>query len=342
MRILVACSMFSFSSREEIQWFQKITTVLRKQNHEVDTFLLPVVDNPLLLPEQLLATRLLNIENSCDLLITIGYPAFALIHPRKSALLFSLVSSLHECFNTEYGILATPQYYRIRNAVINAERNCLSEAVRIICASNTLASKIKDDYKLKPVTLLLGDISEKILKKKESHKGELWVVCETNLEPLNRIDLLLDSVAQSNGQWKLKIFVPSASSVYRNALQERIKRLRIKEKVMIINEALSENALTTSSALISLNYMAMRIPGAVFRAIKASVPVLTLTDSGALLEVVIDKETGFVVAPSVQKISQTLDQITTAPHFCMKPSSKLQQTLENSVDVGKLIKVLVV
>ncbi len=148
MRVLIAGSCSPFLGREEFHWMTILTKTLKNKGIDTDHFMLPFVNNPLLIPEQMMALRLLDVENSCDLLLAVGYPAFVLKHRRKRALLFSLSSSLHEHFGTEYGVLSTPQYQRIRDAVHTAERKCLTEAERILCASSTLADHIQTRYHL--------------------------------------------------------------------------------------------------------------------------------------------------------------------------------------------------
>jgi hypothetical protein len=122
-RVMIAVSVSPFCGREEMHWAQAIQRGLREKRIEVELFMLPVVHNPLLIPEQMTALRLLDVKDNSDLLLTIGFPAFVLKHPKKRVLLFSLASSLHEHFDTEFGILATPQYQKIRGAVQNAEKN---------------------------------------------------------------------------------------------------------------------------------------------------------------------------------------------------------------------------
>ncbi len=91
MRILLAGSVSPFTGREELHWMHAISKGIKELGFKIDTFMLPIVQNPLLLPGQMMALRLLNIKAICDLLITVGYPAFVLNHPRKRVLLLLYV-----------------------------------------------------------------------------------------------------------------------------------------------------------------------------------------------------------------------------------------------------------
>ena len=208
MRVLIVGSCSPFSGREEIQCTTILTKALRNKGIDVDSFMLPFVNNPLLIPEQMMALRLLDVENSCDLLLAVGYPAFVLKHPRKRVLLFSLSSSLHEHFGTEYGVLSTPQYQRIRDAVHAAERKCLREAERVLSASSTLANHIQTLYHLPAESLILdSDIND--AEQADGVEEGPWILCESTLEPPDRMDLLLSAATHAKEQWQLMICVPN-------------------------------------------------------------------------------------------------------------------------------------
>lgn len=340
MRILLAGSVSPFTGREELHWMQAISKGIKELGFQIDTFMLPIVQNPLILPEQMVALRLLNIESSCDLLITVGYPAFVLKHSRKRVLLFSLASPIHEWFDSEYGVLATPQYQSIRQAVKNSEKKCLADAERIVCGSNMLANNLKSEYSLNPSVFILNDAStdESIVNLPEK---EFWVVAESTLEPCDRVNMLLDAVAFSKGNWKLNIFVPSASDVYYSALLQRMERLGIEERIVITTGSLPSAALEKSFVHIVLRYMTTRIPECAIRAIKSNTPTLTLSDCGALLEVVKNNINGLVVEPNANNISRALDQISIDTKLAKQLSKGNRELVNTVADIDTVIQGLV-
>jgi hypothetical protein len=311
MRVLVAGAVSPFTAREEIPWVRALAEALQTRNVEVDSFMLPVVQDPLLLHEQMMALRLVDASSSSDLLVCVGYPAFVLRHPHKRVLLFTLASSLHEWFDSEYGVLATPQYRRIRTAVAETERRCLAEAERIACGSPQLAAKLSADYGLQAAGFFLDDgpEGEQNLAGQNSCPLEAgdWIVCESALEPFERIDLLLSAMAQSNGKCRLGLFVPSASETYRNALDQRVNRLGLQDRVTIRDAALSADVLQNSCACIAIPFASPRIPASVVRAVKARTPVIAAADAGGLLDVVARSGFGAVAEPTAARIAEAID-----------------------------------
>ena len=340
MRVMIAASVSPFSGREEMHWAQTIARGLSDKKTEVDLFMLPIVHNPLLLPEQMTALRFLDVKDRSDLLLTIGFPAFVLKHAKKRVLLFSLASSLHEHFDTEYGILATPQYQRIRGAVLNAEKKCLLEAERILCASKTLAAKINADLNIISTSLLLGDSLENREIGHLPDKGP-WIVCESMLEPSERADLLLSAVSCSVQNWRLLICVPSASDVYRQAIENRIEHLGVKERVLVTESSLTSGVLKESSGYIVLHFASIRIPESALRAVKSLIPMVTASDCGALLEIIIHDTNGLVVEPTAGKIAQALDKVVADHKLSERLSSGNRYSVEIISDAASVIESLV-
>jgi hypothetical protein len=340
MRVMIAASVSPFSGREELHWAQAIGCGLRDKKNEVELFMLPIVHNPLLIPEQMTAFRFLDVKDSSDMLLTIGFPAFVLKHSKKRVLLFSLAPSLHEHFDSEFGILATPQYQRIRGAVQNAEKKCLLEAERVVCASNTMAAQLMADFNIRATSLIPDDSLE------DQEAGQLpengpWIVCESMLEPAERMDLLLSAVSHSVQNWHLAIFVPSASDVYRHAMDNRIERMGLKGRVEVKEGPLTVNALKGSNSYVALNFASTRIPESALRAIKSMIPMVTTSDCGALLEIISHDTNGLVVAPQANKIAEALDKIVADKKLKEDLSLGNHISGDNISDVNSVIKSLV-
>jgi glycosyltransferase involved in cell wall biosynthesis len=341
MRVLIAGSCSPFSGREEIHWTTTITKALKKKSYEVDTFMLPFVNNPLLIPEQMMSLRLLDVKNSCDILLTIGYPAFVLNHPHKRVLLFSLSSSLHEHFGTEYGVLSTPQYHRIRDAVYAAERKCLMEAERILCASEALATQIQTQYDL-PAKALIFDSNLNHPHPEGFFEEGIWVVCESTLEPSDRVDLILKVVTHANERWQLMIFVPSASEVYKEALHKRIERLGLRDRVLVKDSSLSlQEGSKRAKAFVALPFATTRIPESLLQAIKSHIPVVTTADCGAVLEVTQNERNGLVVEPSMSEIARALDLLVSDTRLHQRLSQGYGRSNRKPIQFEELVESLV-
>jgi glycosyltransferase involved in cell wall biosynthesis len=339
-RILIAGCVSVFTGREELHLTQVLSEAIRRLGHQVDMFMLPVVNNPLLIPEQMMSLRLLDVKSSSDILLTVGYPAFALKHPHKRVLLFSLSSSLHEHFGTEYGVLSTPQYRRIRAAVYAAEQKCLMEAERVLCASEALAAQIQAQYHL-PAKAVMFNSNLNHSSPAGFFEEGTWVVCESTLEPSDRMDLLLNAVTHAREQWQLMIFVPSASDVYKEALHQRIEQLGLKKHVVVKNSALSlQDGAQQAKVFAALPFTTTRIPEGLLQAIKCHIPVVTASDCGAVLEVTQNERNGLVVEPSASEIARAMDLLVSDTKLHQRLSHGYGRLNRKPVPIEKLVESL--
>jgi len=139
MNVLICGTLDSSAANEELDIVNELAHALTKQGYIVDVFMLPFNPYFKLIPEQIVAMRLFNIHFA-DILITIGYPALFISHPRKSSYLFETPPMLHEFQNNN------PEFDRVKNAVIEAERRCLHETGTIVCSSLYLQNELQEHY----------------------------------------------------------------------------------------------------------------------------------------------------------------------------------------------------
>ena len=328
MNILIGGSLESCTGQEELEIANGIKTALVKQGHTVDSFMLPFEPDFQAIPEQIAALQLFALE-STDLLITVGYPAMFLPHPRKSVYLLKTAPMAHEYWGTQYGTLDNPSFYRIKVAIHEAEQKYLKQVRTIVCGSQLLQRDLIERYGISStvgyypanmgVTGLDDDLSD-----------SPYVVAESDLTPPSRMELLIDTVKTSRGNWNLKWFVPNALNVYKDALIELITKNSLQNRIQVCSGQCTPVAMQKSVAYINLSYETHKIPSSFMRALACSTEVLIPRDSGALLELA---EGTF--APSPYEMSQALDNI------CQKPKTPQQIHTDRTTSFDELAKRLV-
>ncbi len=341
MQILIVCSSSPLTAREETYWANTIYQGLKELNFDVDMFMLPITQDPLFFPEQMMSYRLMDIQNSCDLLIAIGDPAFVFKHSNKKVLLFSLASSVHEWFDSEYGVLTSPQYSVIRESIHIAEKMGLLEASSIYCASEALTNQISTEFNIKTKTVLLDVEGFTYQNKKSLLEDDHWIICESTLEPSDRIDMLIQALAFSNEKWKLKLFIPSASEVYRLTLLKQINELEIENRIQILDRSISSDDFRKCCGYVNLLYSAIRIPISCLAAAKSNTPMITTTDSGALLEKIHNNINGLIAKPNIKSLSNALDQICSDQELFKLLTNGNSNETSSSITVSSLLRLMV-
>lgn len=326
MNVMIAVAVKPYCSREEKAFAYALESEIQRLGHKTDMFFLPVADDLLSLPEHMVMMGMVDIGSSSDILISIGYPAFAIPHPNRRICLFSLVPELNEAWNTEYGIVASPQYALLKDALHEAEHRCLSN-VPILCSSEMLAKDIKSRHGFSASVIRIPDlypVSEYVNIPLQPG----YILCETDLTPASRWDMLLDAIKETKNSIKLIMFISDSNEVYRKALSERIALLQLTDSVFVEAGNISDTTFNNAAAFVSIPFAARKLPFAVLAALKRGVPVITADDSGCLNEYVQNNRNGLIVKPEASSLAEA---------FFMFSKRKMRNFLSKDISIIGLI-----
>lgn len=307
MRILIAGALDSYNHFNEESLCEAIAAYYKKQGHMVDLFYLPFKPDFHGIHEQILAYRLLTIITVCDLLLTVGYPAFALQHANKYSFLFEFLPEFHALLNTNYGYIVQRSDFdkdqRLVNSIHRTESVCLKEAKGIYCASQSLCEDIKTFTSLdaKPFSFF-ANLPRSVIS--EECKSA-WIV-ESCLEPADRIDLLLSAFAVRKDVNRLTICVPEADSFHLKALHERIHRLTLSNNVSVVQGAVTMDALEGCIGAVCLRCGSGYVPAYMEYARARGLHCLVMQDGGALREWARESTSVDIVAEGVDEISRCI------------------------------------
>jgi len=297
MNILIASTVSAYDNREEKALVQEINSIVKEMGHNVDFFYLPYNNDLYSIPQQMLSLRLLTIGLETDILLTVGYPAFALKHPKKYAFLFSLSSQFHEYWNSEYGVMeeffTASRLLNIRNSVWHAEQIALREVKEVFCSTKMLQNIMQRDVDINS-NLFSFSAPEK-MKDDDINADNSYILVESNLTPPHRIELILDAVSKANTKFRLCLFLPQCETKYRKALDARIERLMISERVEIHEGIASISTIGKARAVVCAGYTLSKIPSYLYHSADYGIPVIILQDGGGLTELC-DKYRGIIVA----------------------------------------------
>ena len=229
MNILIAASINEYSSIEDKELTSALTTELKKLGHKIDWFFLPFKPDPITVLDQILYYQMLDMS-AAELLITIGYPAFALQHPNKIIYLFETMPSLHEYWDTEYGILGNYQYSQILINLNEIEFKFLTSAKKVFYNSKLLFDDLAKRYDL---TGVLGGVLylpkfENEIKNSANNR----FITESCLLQNSRYIELLENIKNIDNL-NLDIYVPEAHKMNYDSLKRLIVSFKLGERVSI-------------------------------------------------------------------------------------------------------------
>lgn len=338
MNILIAGSIDAYANREEKAFVEEIVSIVKKGGNNADYFYLPFHNDLYSIPQQMLSLRLLTIGLESDILLTVGYPAFALKHPKKFSFVLGLSSQFHEYWNSEYGALEefymAERLQNLQKIVWNAEQTALCEAKEVFCSTRMLQQNIQQELEIKS-NLFSFSASEKA-NGDHINTDSPYILVESNLAPHQRIELILDAVSRLNTNFRLCLFIPNCQTMYRKALEARAERLMIAGRIEIHEGYASINAIKNARAIICAGYMQTRIQSYLYQSADCGKPVIVLQDGGGLTELS-DAYSGIIVAkPEAADLAHAMDKAVKMKDGHVKSVKK-----DQSIEIGNILKWVV-
>ena len=325
LNILIAGSVESCSTNEEQQIAECLLVELANQGHSVDMFMLPYEPDTQGLPEQIAALHLLRIE-SVDLLITVGYPAMFLPYHKKSTYLLKTASMLYEYWDTQYGTLYNPSFFRIKEAIINAEKHSLHQTQMVTCGSQLLQEDLQSRHGIESTVSYYQPPSNN--KQPNSFAKNSYVVTESDLSPHFRMEFIVDIVKVSKGAWNLKWYVPRTQIAYKEAVEEMLCRFNLNERVQMHYETCPSSVIKDALAYVTVPFMVRKIPSSFMLALEHGVPIVVPDDAGAILELS-DAQDVHVLQPDCFAFAKCLDNISPKSKALAHPIVNKTISIEN-------------
>ena len=260
------------------------------------------------LADEIFLNRTLHLSN-VDRVIGLKFPAYLVPHHTK------MLWVLHQ-FRQAYdlrdrggsNIPETPAGEKIREMVQRADAQVFSTCRSIFTLSRVTQGRLKH-YNGVEAAVLPQPMNNPELFADCGDSGYLFAGGRIN--PGKRQHLLVEAMAEIKSGAKLIVAGPPDTPEDANRLQEMVGRLKLEDRVVLdlgyhplakiadyVNHARACACLPVDEDAIA--YVTME-------AASASKPVITLTDSGGILQLVIDGETGCVASPDPKSIAEAID-----------------------------------
>ncbi|HOO61612.1 MAG TPA: hypothetical protein PKV44_04205 [Bacillota bacterium] len=286
MKVVIAVAKSANNGESEVKLAINIANIAKTKDILCEVIYLPYYDDYCAILDQIMAYRLIPQINDADLLITIGYPAFALQHPNKISFLYSLAKSHHDQWDTDYGKLC--QFFsrsrdeQERAVICQCEKKILEESKRIFVATEYLRLQLAHDLGLSSeVADMTAEYDMILPKSKTQAKAEF--ITATTYHPYERVALLLEALSKTQHPAKLYVISYPGEDMYRKALISRIERLSLSDRV-IIGEPLSAHNLLQYGAWVTAERTATEYRPEMRLFAKKNKCVMAMTDSGAYTE----------------------------------------------------------
>jgi glycosyltransferase involved in cell wall biosynthesis len=277
-----------------------LVNALRERGHEADLVTVPFKWYP---GERVLTQaflwRLLDLEEAegrrIDLVVATKFPSYCVRHPRKVVWLLHQFRQAYELDRTELGQFGESARERaLRRSVQRLDRTVLGEARKVFATSANVAARLESSTGI--MAEVLPHPPQDLAYRCEEY-GE-FVLSVGRLDRAKRVDLLIHAAV---GQQLEAVIVGEGPD------RERLESLadgRVRFAGRVSGAELADlYARCRAVYYAPVDEDFGMVP---FEAFLAEKPVVTTTDAGGPLDVVLDRETGRVVEPTVEAIAAAL------------------------------------
>lgn len=309
MRILLCSSYVPFvngGARFIVDWTHK---VLQEHGHDVEIVNLPFSDEPQEILSQMMAYRLLDLSEYADRIVTFRPPAHVIPHPHKIIWFIHHIRVFYDMWDTEHrSVENNPRGRALRDRLHDFDRHALLEAKSLFTNSRIVGDRLRKFNGISSVPLY-PPIFQPERFSNLGYSDEISYV--SRVEPHKRQHLLVEALRYCKSKVCIGIYGTSQQTDYPSFIRELIAKYGLADRVNFqcrwISEAEKEKIIGRALAVAYLpededSYGYPSLEGA-----HSQKPILTTTDSGGVLEFVVDDENGAIPSPDPRAIAEAMD-----------------------------------
>jgi glycosyltransferase involved in cell wall biosynthesis len=298
MRIAVCAPQVPFERGGTEILVETLVDQLRRRDQDVELVRVPFKWYPSPRPlREALVWRLLDLEEAqgrpIDLVIATKFPSYAIRHPNKVVWLVHQFRQAYDLDRTALGQFGEDVFDRATvRAIQRLDRTTLGEARRLFAISQNVADRLRASVGLDAE--VLRPPPQQLEYRNASAAGR-FILSVSRLDRSKRVDLLLEAAAHDLG---LQVVV-AGDGPDRERLEQVSAQHGLDGRVTFAGRVTDSELVDLYANCLAVFYAPVDedlglVP---YEAFLAGKPVVTTRDAGGPLEVVLDRQNGFVCEP---------------------------------------------
>ncbi|VTU19000.1 glycosyltransferase family 4 protein [Variovorax sp. PBL-E5] len=308
MKVLVVNNMAPFVSGGAEAMASHLQRQLQIAGHEAEVLRIPFQWEPATrIPSQMLMARAFEIPN-VDHVIALKFPAYLAPHPRKTMWLVHQYRQAYDLYDAgQTNLPAGELGDDIRRLIRNADDECFRSAHRIFSISDVTQKRLAH-YNGFRSEVLRAPINDPEIFVGGAADG--YVFAGGRVNGAKRQHLLVEAMAHAAANVRLVVAGPPDTDADAERLRSTVERLGIQDRVRLDLRFLTRSEyadyVNRSSAVASLPFDEESFSYVAMEAATACKALISTTDSGGVLGLARDRETGWVAEPSAQALAQAM------------------------------------
>lgn len=246
-----------------------------------------------------------------DVVIPLKFPAYLVEHPRKNVWLLHQFRQVYDLWEVPgHGLPVTEETLEMRRAIHEADGLALGEATRLYSNSAVTAARLAEHNGLTAQVLLPphGDAGQ---FRHEAY-GD-YVLAIGRINAAKRQHLLVPALARSHSSLRLVIAGAPEGPQDLSRIEELVRSHGLEDRVELIPEFIDDatkaRLLAGARAVAYLPLDEDSYGYVTAEAMYSRKPVITLSDSGGVLELVEDGVTGLVRSAEPAELASAIDRL---------------------------------
>jgi glycosyltransferase involved in cell wall biosynthesis len=285
---------------------------LREAGHEVEEFYLPFPPSVGSTLPAIVGLRKMPFRDACDRLVTIRWPAHVIQHDNKAIWFIHHYRMAFDLWDTEYrNVPDNAEGRSFRELLRGVDNKAFAEARDVFTNSQIVRNRVREHNGLDVDTLyppLGGDTSRFFTEE----YGD-FVFLPSRITTIKRQLLAIEALAHTITPVRLVIAGRSEDPAYLSLLEETARRLDVMDRLDLNVGWMDE----TEKVRLLARCLAVVVPprdedSYGYPSLEAShscKPIVTLSDSGGVLEFVRDGVEGLVAEPDPRSLARAFDRL---------------------------------
>jgi glycosyltransferase involved in cell wall biosynthesis len=262
------------------------------------------------IPSQMLMVRAFELEN-VDHVIALKFPAYLIRHPRKTLWLLHQYRQAYDLYDAgQSNLPPNSKGELIRETIHNADDEGFTESRRIFTNSEVTRSRLKK-YNGFDSEVLLPPVNDPGTFPGGDPDG--YIFAGGRINRMKRQHLLLEALARSDHSVRLVVAGPPDTPADADMLRQQVERLGISDRVKLDLRFLPRgeyaNYINNAAAVAYLPFDEDSLGYVAMEAATAAKALITTNDSGGILGLVKDGETGWVAAGDAESLAVAMNSV---------------------------------
>ena len=343
-KFLIVSTMVPFTRGGDRYMVSSLRDRLREWGYQVDSLLLPFSEDWRDIPKQLIALKMLRVESYGDRLITIRTPSYILNHPNKVCWFIHHHRGAFDLWNSPLRDLPdTPEGLAVRRLLAQSDNQGLTSSRRVYANSQVVADRLERFNQIKAPVLYPP------LKSTEGLRCDRYgdyFFYPSRIAFIKRQELAVDAMRRVKSGVKLVIAGRPDSPQDSERMRRAVARSGAEDRITVLDHFISEQEKQDLMAnALGCLYFPINEDSYGYVGLEAShseKAIITMSDAGGVLELVVHGRNGLVVNPDAGSLAEAMDQLYEDRALAERMGAAARQRIDElEISWGRVIEAIV-